>query len=113
MAFGTEALQMLEIVKRFGEHCSCRLQDECMMITNQPEKLTKSVVKRKRETSSLARLDHSCSPNALLDMVDGTKNVTRTLLMPTGFLSWRRPPLFRLGSIATCGRFSHQTTCPL
>jgi hypothetical protein len=38
--------------------------------TNQPtKKLTKGGVLRKRHTSSLARFNHSCVQNALLEMV--------------------------------------------
>jgi hypothetical protein len=41
--------------------------------SNQPtKKPTKGGVLRKRETSSLARFDHSCGRNALLEMVNGT-----------------------------------------
>jgi hypothetical protein len=40
--------------------------------TNQPtKKLTKGGVFRKIETSSIARFDHSCVRNALLEMVNG------------------------------------------
>jgi hypothetical protein len=40
--------------------------------TNQPtKKLTKGGVLRKRQTSSLARFDHSCVRNAFLEMVKG------------------------------------------
>jgi hypothetical protein len=40
--------------------------------TNQPtKKLTKGGVLRKRQTRSLARFDHSCVRNALLEMVQG------------------------------------------
>jgi hypothetical protein len=40
--------------------------------TNQPtKKLTKGGVLRKRQTSSLARFNHSCVRNALLEMVKG------------------------------------------
>jgi hypothetical protein len=39
---------------------------------NQPtKKLTKGGVLRKLQTSSLARLDHSCARNAVLEMVEG------------------------------------------
>jgi hypothetical protein len=48
-----------------------RWQQKCQP-TNQPtKKLTKGGVLRKRETSSLARFDHSCVRNALLEMVNG------------------------------------------
>jgi hypothetical protein len=40
--------------------------------SNQPtKKLTKGGVLRKRQTSSLARFNHSCVRNALLEMVKG------------------------------------------
>jgi hypothetical protein len=43
--------------------------------TNQPtKKLTKGGVKHRRETSSLARFDHSCVRNALLEMVNVALN---------------------------------------
>jgi hypothetical protein len=42
---------------------------------NQPtKKLNKGGVLRKRDTSSLARLDHSCVRNALLEMVNVPSN---------------------------------------
>jgi hypothetical protein len=42
---------------------------------NQPtKKLTKGGVLHKRQTSSLARFDHSCLRNALLEMVEGASN---------------------------------------
>jgi hypothetical protein len=37
---------------------------------NQPKKLMKGTVRCRRETSSLARFDHSCLRNALLEMVN-------------------------------------------
>jgi hypothetical protein len=44
-------------------------------LTNQPTKrLTKGGVRRRRETSSLARSNHSCVRNALLEMVNGALN---------------------------------------
>jgi hypothetical protein len=42
--------------------------------TNQPKRLTKGGVRRRRETSSLARSKHSCVRNALLEMVNGALN---------------------------------------
>jgi hypothetical protein len=43
--------------------------------TNQPTKrLTKGAVGRRHETSSLARSNHSCVRNALLEMVNGALN---------------------------------------
>jgi hypothetical protein len=42
--------------------------------TNQPKRLTKGGVRRMRETSSLARSNHSCVRNALLEMVNGALN---------------------------------------
>jgi hypothetical protein len=45
---------------------------------NQPtKKLTKGGVLRKRHTSSLARFDHSCVRNALLEMVKGALKLQR------------------------------------
>jgi hypothetical protein len=47
---------------------------------NQPinqKKLTKGEVGRSRETSSLDRFDHSCIPNALLEMANGALNCNR------------------------------------
>jgi hypothetical protein len=42
---------------------------------NQPNKrLTKGGVRRRRETSSLARSNHSCIRNALLEMINGALN---------------------------------------
>jgi hypothetical protein len=43
---------------------------------NQPtsQRLTKDGVRRRRETSSLARFYHSCVRNALLGMVNGALN---------------------------------------
>jgi hypothetical protein len=44
--------------------------------TNQPtEKLTKGGVLRKRKTPSLATLDHSCIPKALLEMINGAEKL--------------------------------------
>jgi hypothetical protein len=63
---------MLKIIHRFGKHFSCHFQGEYVMVANQPtKKLTKGGVLRKRETSCLARFDHSCVRNALLEMVNG------------------------------------------
>jgi hypothetical protein len=43
--------------------------------TNQPTKrLIKGGVRRRRETSSLVRSNHSCVRNALLEMVNGALN---------------------------------------
>jgi hypothetical protein len=42
--------------------------------TTDHKKLTKGRVRRKRETSSIARFDHSCLRNALLDMVNVALN---------------------------------------
>jgi hypothetical protein len=46
--------------------------------TNQPtKKLTKGGVLRKRQTSSLARFNHSCVRDALLEMVKGALKLER------------------------------------
>jgi hypothetical protein len=55
--------------------------------TNQPTKLTKGRVRRRRETSSLARFDHSCVWNALLEMLNGASG---ECAYGNGVLSWRR-----------------------
>jgi hypothetical protein len=47
---------------------------QVIVSTNQPEKIAKGGVKRSHETFSLARLDHSCILNALLEMVNGALN---------------------------------------
>jgi hypothetical protein len=84
--------------------------------TNQPtKKLTKGGVLRKRETSSLARFDHSCVRSALLEMVNGALKlyITGGVLTLTGFLSWWKAWTFSNQGFVTGGRLSHHATCPL
>jgi hypothetical protein len=50
--------------------------NQCSLLQHWPanqttKKLTKGGVLRKRQTSSVARFDHSCEWNALLEMVKG------------------------------------------
>jgi hypothetical protein len=60
--------------------------------TNQPtKKLTKGGVLRKRQTSSVARFDHSCVRNALLEMVKLPNAAT--------LLSIRKVPRSNIGSL--------------
>jgi hypothetical protein len=74
--FRGEPRRMLTIIQRFGKYCSCYLQGECVVVANQPtKKLTKGGVLRKGQTSSLARFDHSCVQNALLEMVKGASKL--------------------------------------
>jgi hypothetical protein len=91
------------------------------MVSKPPPQSTKTLPKggilRKRETSSLARFDHSCIRNALLEIVKGTLKrgggggegaYAKGILAVVEFLDF-----FKLGMIATGGRLSHQATCPL
>jgi hypothetical protein len=58
------------------EVCCLHLHGCCDELdkTDQPKKLTKGRVMRRRGTSSLATFDHSCVINALLEMVNGALN---------------------------------------
>jgi hypothetical protein len=62
-AFWDQPRRMLRIIQRFGKHSSCHLQGDCIVTgkNNQPtKKRTKDRVKRRRETSSLARHEKHC-----------------------------------------------------
>jgi hypothetical protein len=62
---------------------------------HQPTKnLTKGGVLRKRKTSSLVRLVHSCVRNSLQDMVNGALKQNGGVLTLTGFLSRRKALTF-------------------
>jgi hypothetical protein len=72
---GYQPRQMVEWRKkqRFEDHLRPRPQGTEVAAANQPtKKLTEGGVLRKHQTSSLARFDHSCVRNALLEMVNGT-----------------------------------------
>jgi hypothetical protein len=78
------------------------------------KKLNKGGVLRKRRTSSLARFNHSCVRNALLEMVRVSLKLKRGCAYANGvFVAAEDLDIFRLGVVATGGRLSHQATCPL
>jgi hypothetical protein len=56
----------------FSQHSGLACRN--MPHANQPRRVTKGGVRRRRETSSLARSNHSCVRNALLEMVNGALN---------------------------------------
>jgi hypothetical protein len=71
---GYQPCQVVEWQKnqRFEDHLCPRPQGTEVAGENQPtKKLTKGGVWRKRQTLSLARFDHSCVRDALLEMVKG------------------------------------------
>jgi hypothetical protein len=76
---------------------------------NQPtKKLTKGRVRRRRETSSLVRFNHSCVRNALLEMVNGAKLKLGILLTLTGLCRSRRPWLVRLRILLIVGDYPNR-----
>jgi hypothetical protein len=78
------------------------------------KKLTKGGVLRKRDTSSLARSDHSCIRNALLHTVNGAWKLQRGCAYANGiFVVGEGLDFSKFGVIATGGRLYHEATCPL
>jgi hypothetical protein len=75
--------------------------------------LTKCAALRKREISSLARFDHSCVRNALLEMVKVVLKLGGCASANGIFVAAKSLDFSRQRVIDTDGRLSHQVTCPL
>jgi hypothetical protein len=80
-----------------------------MWPTNQ--KVIKGRVKCKQETLSLARLDHSCIWNPLLEMVSIALMYNGGCAYASGVSWWQKAQTCRI--VAILGRLSHQASCPL
>jgi hypothetical protein len=93
--------------QHFGEACYLNLQDwsDELQPTNQPKKLTKGGVKRRCQTSSLVRFNHSYILNALLEIVNDALNWNWGFAYANRFASQQKPLTFQARGIAGSGGY--------
>jgi hypothetical protein len=74
--------------------------------------VTKSGVRRRRETSSAVRFNHSCVLNALLEMVEDALNEKWDSAYANLFASQQKALTFQARGIAASGELPSQTAYP-
>jgi hypothetical protein len=93
---------------------SCTARREMTDRCHQPKELTKGEVLRRRTTSSLARLNHSCVRNAQLDLKRNRRYNKWRYAYANGFVVLAEGlDMLRLGLLTLAGIPTRQAICPV